>query len=83
MKQKDIAVIIVVAFLAGVISFFVANKIFVTPENRQQKVQVIDKLTSDFQKPDNRFFNQESINPSRNTTLQDTNQTPFTGNTSQ
>lgn len=77
MKQKDIAIIIVVAFVAGVISFFIASKIFVTPENRQQKVEVIDVLTDEFAKPDPRFFNAESINPAKHSGLEGTNQTPF------
>ncbi len=79
MKQKDIATIIVVAFVAAMVSYFVANKVFVTPENRQQKVEVIDVLSAKFDTPDARFFNANSINPTRDTTLEGTNLTPFNG----
>lgn len=79
MKQKDIATIIVVAFIAAVTSYFVANRVFVTPENRHQTVEVIDVLSDEFGPPDARFFNDKSINPTRNTALDGTNQTPFNG----
>lgn len=79
MKQKDIATIIVVAFIAAVSSYLIANRVFVTPQNRQQTFQVIDVLTDDFGPPDARFFNAQSINPTRNTGLDNTNQTPFNG----
>jgi len=79
MKQKDIATIIIVAFIAAGSSYFIANRVFVTPANRQQTVEVIDVLSDKFGPPDTRFFNDQSINPTRNTGLDNTNQTPFNG----
>ena len=80
MKQKDIAVIIAIAFFSGIFSFIISNKLFVTPEKRQQKVEVIDKITTEFNEPDKRFFNPESINPTTNSQLGDNaNQDPFNG----
>jgi hypothetical protein len=80
MKQKDISVIIVVAFLSAIISFVLSGKIFVTPENRQQAVEVVDPITTDFQLPDSRYFNSNSINPTLDSQLgTDTNQNPFNG----
>ncbi len=79
MKQKDIATIIVIAFLAGIISFFIANRIFVTPENRQQKAAVVDAISAEVSNPDERFFNKNSINPTRDTSLNGTNTSPFNG----
>lgn len=78
MKQKDVAVIIVVAFISAVASFLVTGKLFVTPENRQQAVEVVDVITTDFQLPDSRYFNSNSINPTIESELgTTTNQTPF------
>ncbi len=77
MKQKDIALIAVVAIISATLSFLLSGKLFVTPENRQQNVQVIDKITAEFTAPDKRFFNENSINPTVDTTLDNTNQTPF------
>lgn len=79
MRQKDIATIVVVAFIAAISSYFIANKVFVKPENRQQNVEVIDKLSAQFDQADARFFNKDSINPTRNTGLDSTNQSPFNG----
>lgn len=80
MKQKDISVIIVVAFLSAIISFVLSGKIFVTPENRQQAVEVVDSVTADFKLPDSRYFNSNSINPTLDSQLgTDTNQNPFNG----
>ena len=78
MKQKDIAVIIVFAVLSAVISFVLSGKIFVTPANRQQPVEVVDKISTEFQLPDGRYFNASNINPTVQSQLgTDTNQNPF------
>jgi len=78
MKQKDWALIIVIAFVSAVISFFVSNKIFVTPANREQKVQVVDKISSSFQTPDTKYFNSNSIDPTQNNQISTgNNQNPF------
>lgn len=80
MKQKDIAVIIVVAVISAVVSFIVAGRIFVTPENRQQEVEVVDVISTDFDLPDSRYFNADSINPTVDSELGvDTNENPFNG----
>lgn len=79
MKQKDIAVIIVVAFISAVVSFVVSNKLFVTPSNRQQQVEVVDPIDANFQTPSGKYFNQNSIDPTENTTIGGNNQNPFNG----
>lgn len=79
MKQKDIATIIVIAALAGIISFFIANKVFVTSESRQQKAEQVDVISAEVSTPDERFFNANSINPTRDTSLSGTNDSPFNG----
>lgn len=80
MKQKDIVVIIVIASIAAILSFFIANRVFVTSKNRQQSYPVVDSITSSMNSPDERFFNQDSINPARNSgSSTSTNQTPFNG----
>ena len=49
MKQKDIATIIVIAFLSGIVSFFVSGKVFVTPKSRTQTAEVVDEISTNFQ----------------------------------
>ena len=77
MKQKDIGVIIAVAFLSAIVSFLLSNKLFVTPENRQQSVEVVDVISPTFDKPSGEYFNSDSINPTLDNQLSSTNQTPF------
>jgi len=80
MKQKDIALIIVIAAVSAVVSFFVSGKVFVTPSNRQQQVEVVDPINASFQTPDKKYFNSSSIDPTQSSTIGNgTNQAPFNG----
>lgn len=64
MKQKDIAMIIIVVFVSGIISFIVSGKVFVA-SNGKQKVETVDVLSSDFATPDPLYFNKNSIDPTQ------------------
>lgn len=78
MKQKDIVLIIVVVFISGVISLVVSNLIIAPPKNRQAKVEVVEKISSDFAKPDTKFFNGNSNDPTKLIQIGDNpNPTPF------
>ena len=80
MKQKDIALIIIIAAISGAISFAASHLIFTTPKNRQQSVAVVDKITTDFTTPDSKFFNSQSIDPAKLIEVQNSNNTnPFNG----
>lgn len=80
MKQKDIALIIVIVFISAVVSFFVSGKIFSSPKDRQQKAEVVNPITADLPKPDTRFFNDHSFDPTRVIVLgQNANPNPFNG----
>ena len=80
MKQKDIALIIVVAFISAIASFFVSNKQFVAQSNRAQEVEVVDPIDASFKTPDKKYFNSNSIDPAPSTQIStDTNQNPFNG----
>lgn len=80
MKQKDIALIIVIVFISAVISLFVSKAIFASPQNRQQQVEVVKPITTDFPEPDKRFFNTNAFDPTRLITIgQNANPDPFSG----
>lgn len=79
MKQKDIALIIGIAGISAIVSFVVSGKLFVTPSNRQQQVEVVDPINASFQTPDSKYFNQNSIDPTQNTNIGGNNQNPFSG----
>lgn len=79
MKQKDIALIIVVVFISGVVSFVVSGQLFGKPADRQQKAEVVDVITSDFSLPSQKYFNANSIDPTQLIQIGDTNNpNPFT-----
>ena len=84
MKQKDLALIIVIVFVSGLLSFFVSRLFFATPKDRQQKVEVVDTLTSDFATPDPKYFNKNSTNPTQLIQIGDSNNpNPFNGSSGQ
>jgi hypothetical protein len=66
MKQKDIALIIVLAAVSAVVSFLLSDWLFAKPADRQQQVEKVDVITSDFEQPNARYFNAEAVNPTQN-----------------
>lgn len=64
MKQKDIALVIVIVFVSGVFSFFVSNT-FISPPEHNQEAAVVEPITDEFVEPDNKYFNDKSINPTQ------------------
>lgn len=81
MKQKDIALIIIVIFISGVTSFFISNALFASPENRQQKVEVVEAISATFPTPNSKYFNSQSVNPTELIQIgNSTNPNPFNGN---
>lgn len=80
MKQKDIALIIIIVAFSAVLSLFVSKAIFAPPKNRQQQVPVVQAITSDFPQPDNRYFNKSAFDPTTTITIgQNSNTNPFNG----
>lgn len=78
MKQKDIALIIVVIFFSAVIAIFVSKKIFNSPKNHNQKAEVVQPITADFPVPDKRYFNNQAFDPTKPITIQqNANSDPF------
>lgn len=69
MKQKDIALIVVIVIVSGTISFFLSKWLFSVPANRQTKVEVVTPISADFNQPDQRYFNSNSVDPTQNITI--------------
>lgn len=65
MKQKDIIIIIVAVFISGILSFILSSKIFAVPSDQQAEVEVIEPITAQFTEPDSRYFNNNSVNPTK------------------
>jgi hypothetical protein len=77
-KQKDIALIIVIVFVSGVLSFFISNK-FISPPKHDLKAAQVDPISPDFAEPKDQYFDEESINPTQLIRIQDnSNKLPLT-----
>ena len=79
MKQKDIALITVIAFISAILSFVVSQLLFST-KTQQQDAQVVPAITASFPAPDGRYFNSNSIDPTQLIQIGNQNNTnPFNG----
>lgn len=80
MKKKDIFSIVVVIFISGVISVIISSIFISSPKNRTTKVEVVEKITSDFPLPKDKYFNKDSRNPTQLINIgNNANTNPFNG----
>jgi len=78
MKQKDFALIAVIVIFSAVFSVLITKVVIGTPNTRKETVEVVEAITTDFSQPDEKYYNKESINPTRLIQIQDVNNsTPF------
>lgn len=61
MKQNDIAAIVLIAAVAGVISYFVANSLIGSPQNNPVQVEQVTPISANFSTPDSRIFNDKAV----------------------
>lgn len=81
MKQKDIALIVVVCAVSAVLSLLLSNVVIGSPKNKEQKAEVVDKITSEFPQPDKRYFNEQALNPALPVPVgENANTDPFNAN---
>jgi len=80
MKQKDIALIIIIAAISAGLSFGLSQLVFSSAQPGNQKAAVVDSITTDFTNPNPKFFNAQSINPSKLIQVSPSNNpNPFNG----
>lgn len=78
MKQKDWILIIVVAFVSGVLSLLLSGVLFSSDEVRSQKVEVVPVISAELEDTDPRYFNENALNPARDIEIgSDPNADPF------
>jgi len=65
MKQKDIALVLVMAFIGAIAALVLSQLLFSTPKNRSQTAETVDVITADFPQPPAIYFNANSINPTQ------------------
>jgi flagellar basal body-associated protein FliL len=73
MKQKDLALIMIMVFISIVVALVVSRWVFSSPQNREQTAEVVDVISPDFSLPSSKYFNAESINPTQQIEIGDTN----------
>ncbi|MDZ7786544.1 MAG: hypothetical protein U5L95_05550 [Candidatus Saccharibacteria bacterium] len=78
MKKNDIALILVIVIVAGIFSFILANFVIAPSSERQAEVENVAPITSEFQRPDEKFFNEKSNNPTQEIRISEGgNEDPF------
>lgn len=80
MKQKDIVLVIVIAFVSAIISFVVSNALFASPKSRNQTIEVVQAINANFPSPNAKYFNNQSIDPTQLIQIgSSNNNAPFNG----
>ena len=78
MKQKDIALILVIGFFALILGVVTSNLLFNNESSQKLKAPKVTAIKSDFTRPDKKYFNAESIDPTQIIRIgENANQTPF------
>lgn len=78
MKQQDIALIIVVAFVAGIFSLLLTQTIFVSKDSRNLSAETVEPIVAEFNVPDVKVFNKDAVNPTQLIQIGDSsNPAPF------
>ncbi len=62
MKQQDIAAVIIIVFMAAVLSFVLSGK-FITSGAKDRTAEVVSPIQAEFQLPDSKVFNSDAVNP--------------------
>lgn len=82
MKQKDLPIIIVVIFISAVLSFVMSRALFASSSSRDQSVDVVQTISSNFPTPDTTYFNNSAVDPTQLIQVGTNNNTnPFSGPT--
>lgn len=63
MKRTDIAMIIFIASISVLLSYFVANTVLGGAQNEAVTVKTVDAITDNVEKPDEKIFGKDAVNP--------------------
>ena len=79
MKQKDVMLILVIVIVSGIVSFFVTGLLFGS-KTKDRTVEIVDTVSIDFPQPNQKYFNEKSIDPAQIIYLDNNDNTnPFSG----
>lgn len=63
MKKSDIAAVVLIAGVATVLAFILANVFLGDPSDEKVQVEYMDVISSEIAQPDEELFNAQAINP--------------------
>ncbi len=63
MKKNDIAAVVLIVAIAGIISWFGAGALIGKPENNPVEIERMTVIEPNFPTPDPRIFNDKAIDP--------------------
>ncbi len=63
MKKSDIAMIILIASISMLVSYFVAKAVIGDTQDQSVKVKTTEPITAEITEPDKTVFNKDAINP--------------------
>ncbi len=63
MKQNDIAALVLIVALAGIVSYFLGSTVIGTPQNDPVQIEKVTPIGGTFPIPDSRVFNDDAIDP--------------------
>lgn len=63
MKRTDIAMIIFIASISVLLSYFVAKTVLGDAQNEAVTVKTVDAISEQVDNPDERIFNKDAVNP--------------------
>jgi hypothetical protein len=78
-KQKDMALIIIIVVISGIISLVISRLLFTAPAATRQ-VDVVQSIDPSFPTPNTTYFNAQSIDPTQLIQISNANNSnPFNG----
>jgi hypothetical protein len=63
MKKNDVAALVIIVAIAGVMSYFIANAVIGKPKNNPVQVESVTPIAPNFPAPDPRVFNDKAVDP--------------------
>ena len=78
MKQKDIAVIIVVGFFSLIVSILLSNMLFNTDKDKKLETAIVTPITTDFDDEKKPYFGDDATNTTQTIKInENSNEQPF------
>lgn len=65
MKKKDVTLILVIVIFSSVFALLLSSLLFGSPDETLQQAEVVAPITSEFELPDEKYYNANSVNPTQ------------------